>query len=56
MRPFIGGGPILIPVSHVFFALAALALLSFGARAIRRREQPVVERAPADAPAPVAGS
>jgi hypothetical protein len=44
------------PVSQVFFALAALALLCLEARAIRRREHPVVERTPADAPVPVAGS
>jgi hypothetical protein len=55
-RPFIGGGTVLTPVSHLVFALAALALLGFEARAIRRREIPVVERTPADAPAPVAGS
>jgi hypothetical protein len=56
MQPFIGGGRFMTPVSHVFFTLAALALLGFEARAIRRREHPVVERTPADTPVPVAGS
>jgi hypothetical protein len=32
-----GGGSIVTPVSHTFFALAALALLGFEARRIRAR-------------------
>jgi hypothetical protein len=55
MEPFAGGGRVLTPVSHVVFALAAVALLYFCARSIRRRSTPV-EPEPADVSAPVASS
>lgn len=31
------GGPVVTPVSHAVFALAAVALLAFEARSLRRR-------------------
>jgi drug/metabolite transporter (DMT)-like permease len=36
-NPLMGGGPVVTPVSHVVFALAAVALLGFEVRALRRR-------------------
>jgi hypothetical protein len=56
MEPFAGGGPVLTPVSHVVFTLAALALLVRTARSIRRREDAPVDQLPGDAPVPVTGS
>jgi hypothetical protein len=36
--PLLGGSPIVTPISHTFLALAAVALLGFEVRRIRRRE------------------
>ena len=40
MKPFMGDGPVITPVSHAVFALLALLLLYFEQRALHRRTAP----------------
>jgi hypothetical protein len=49
--PLIGAGPIMTPLSHIVFALAAVALLVAEARRIRAREHPSAQAAEAPAQA-----
>jgi hypothetical protein len=48
-EPLAGGGPVITPISHAFFALAAVVLLLTEARRLRRSQT----AAPAPDPAPV---
>jgi hypothetical protein len=46
MTPLMGGGPVVTPVSHVVFALAAVGLLALEVRRLDRTPAPTVEAAP----------